>query len=133
MTLRAAVTFPETAEERDRWILAHRPARNRVNAYQPYAFFIEEECGPSGNVEPVATIFLTNRECPFRCTMCDLWRNTLLASVPSGAIPAQLDFAFSRLPAAKTVKLYNSGSFFDPRAIPPEEYAEIAARLQRFK
>ena len=133
MTLRAAVKFPETAEERDRWILSRRPARNAVNAYEPYAFFTEEECGPSGNADPVATIFLTNRECPFRCTMCDLWRNTLLAPVPSGAIPAQLDFAFRRLPDARTVKLYNSGSFFDPRAIPQEDYVEIAARLQRLE
>lgn len=133
MTLRAAVTFPETAGEWDRWILSRRPARNPVNAYEPYAFFTEEECGPSGNAEPVAAIFLTNRECPFRCTMCDLWQNTLLASVPSGAISAQLDFAFRRLPAAQTVKLYNSGSFFDPRAIPPGDYLEIAGRLQKFE
>jgi radical SAM enzyme (TIGR01210 family) len=30
------------------------------------------------------------------------------------------------------LKLYNSGSFFDPHAIPPEDYAAIAARASRF-
>lgn len=124
--------FPESPGDRDRWILDRRPARNAVDAYQPYAFFVEEECGPSGQVQPVATIFLTNRECPFRCTMCDLWRNTLLESAPLGAIPAQLDFALERMPPAESIKLYNSGSFFDPRAIPPEDYAAIADRLQRY-
>jgi len=67
---------------------------------------------------PVATIFLTNRECPWRCVMCDLWKNTLIDSVPLGAIPSQIDYALARLPAARQIKLYNSGSFFDTQAIP---------------
>ena len=31
------------------------------------------------------------------------------------------------------MKLYNSGSFFDPRAIPPKDYSAIAARLRDFE
>ena len=84
-------------------------------------------------IKPVATIFLTNRECPFRCLMCDLWRNTLTETVPAGAIPAQIDHALRSLPPARQLKLYNSGSFFDPRAIPPEDYAAIAQRANRFE
>jgi archaeosine synthase beta-subunit len=83
-------------------------------------------------VEPVATIFLTNRECPFRCLMCDLWRNTLTETVPVGAIPAQIDHALLELPPARQLKLYNSGSFFDPHAIPPHDYGAIAQRANRF-
>jgi hypothetical protein len=64
--------------------------------------------------------------------MCDLWRNTLTESVPVGAIPAQIDHALLRLSPAKQLKLYNSGSFFDPHAIPPQDYAEIALRANRF-
>ena len=64
--------------------------------------------------------------------MCDLWRNTLTESVPPGAIPAQIDYALSRLPPARQIKLYNSGSFFDPGAIPRADYEAIAARLQGF-
>lgn len=126
------LTYPQSAAARDQWILDRRPARQTVSAGQPYACFVEEECGPDGRVERVATIFLTNRECPFRCAMCDLWRNTLMESVPLGAIPAQIDFALQRLSAARVVKLYNSGSFFDPRAIPANDYAAIAERIQHF-
>jgi len=128
-----ALTYPENAADRDRWIVAQRPARAAVNAREPYAYFVEEECGASGDVLPVATIFLTNRECPFRCTMCDLWRNTLEESVPTGAIPEQIDYAMERLPRAQAVKLYNSGSFFDPRAIPIEDHPAIAARVCAFE
>ena len=65
------------------------PARNETRGFsraarakfarslRPYAFFVEEERSASGEVVPVATVFLTNRECPWRCLMCDLWKNTL--------------------------------------------------------
>ncbi len=128
-----ALVYPESATERDRWVVERRPERATLDARKPYAFFVEEECSASGEVLPVATLFLTNRECPFRCAMCDLWRNTLETSVPEGAIPAQIDFALERLPKARVVKLYNSGSFFDPRAIPVEDYPAIAARLRGFE
>ena len=125
--------FPNRSAERDEWVLLRRPQRNRVSVDEPYAFFVEEECGTDGEVQRVATIFLTNRECPFRCTMCDLWRNTLTKSVPTGAIPNQIEFALSRLEPARSVKLYNSGSFFDPRAIPPGDYGSIAGRVRGFE
>ena len=116
----------------DSWILSRRPAREKRDPYLPYEYFVEEECSGGGLVVPVATIFLTNRECPFRCLMCDLWRNTLTESVPVGAIPAQIDHALLTLPPARQIKLYNSGSFFDPHAIPPQDYAAIAQRVGRF-
>jgi radical SAM enzyme (TIGR01210 family) len=65
--------------------------------------------------------------------MCDLWRNTLTQSVPPGAIPEQIDFALKALPKARQIKLYNSGSFFDPRAVPSEDYPAIARRLHCFE
>lgn len=65
--------------------------------------------------------------------MCDLWRHTLTETVPIGAIPQQIDFALSQLPAARQIKLYNSGSFFDKRAIPPEDYEAIAERVRDFE
>ena len=133
MTAANLSLYPETATERDRWILRQRPERRILDSRQPYAFLVEEECAASGEVVPVATIFLTNRECPWRCLMCDLWRNTLTESVPSGAIPEQIGFALSRLPAARHIKLYNSGSFFDVRAIPPEDYGAIAAQVAPFE
>lgn len=129
-----------TSRERDEWILARRGPRNMVDARRPYASLWEVERSEAGEVLPVATIFLVNRECPWRCLMCDLWQNTLTESVPPGAIPEQIDFALARLgPApgatgtARQLKLYNSGSFFDPRAIPVEDYPAIAERTQSFE
>jgi radical SAM enzyme (TIGR01210 family) len=126
-------SYPVQAAERDRWILSHRPERNALDPRRPYAFFVEEERSAAGEVVPVATVFLTNRECPWRCVMCDLWRNTLTETMPEGAIPEQIDYALSQLSAARQIKLYNSGSFFDPKAIPVSDYPAIAARTRLFE
>lgn len=125
-------SYPIHSTERDRWILAQRPARTELDPRRPYAFLVEEECSDTREVVPVATVFLTNRECPWRCVMCDLWRNTLTETVATGAIPQQIDDALGQLPPARQIKLYNSGSFFDHRAIPPEDYQAIAMRIKAF-
>lgn len=99
----------------------------------PYLFFCEEERSATTEIVPIATIFLTNRECPWHCVMCDLWKNTLDFTVPIGAIPAQIDYALQKIPTARQIKLYNSGSFFDKKAIPPEDYFAIAERMKPFE
>ena len=119
----------------DDWILERRPARNPVSAERPFGYLVEPEPTADGRIVDVATLFLTNRECPFRCLMCDLWKNTLEESVASGQIVEQIRFALGRLrlrdPAA--IKLYNAGSFFDPKAVPPEDYAAIAELAAPFE
>lgn len=117
----------------DRQILARRPERNLVDARQPYAFLVEPECNAQGEVVDVATLFLTNRECTFRCLMCDLWKNTLSYAVPPGNIPAQIRGALEQLPPAREIKLYNSGNFFDRKAIPPADYGAIAELVRGFE
>jgi radical SAM enzyme (TIGR01210 family) len=119
--------------EFDTWIVQARPPRNSVDPMRPYLFFAEEERSAAGEIVPVNTIFVTNRECPWRCLMCDLWKNTLSETVPLGAIPAQIEYALGRLPKARQVKLYNSGSFFDPRAIPVQDYTAIANLLATYE
>lgn len=116
-------TVPDRA-----WIMAQRPPRPAtLDPFRPQAFFLESERAASGQILSCGTILLTNKECPWRCLMCDLWQHTLTESVPSGAIPQQIDFALARLdPRPEQIKLYNSGSFFDPAAIPPVDYPEIA-------
>ena len=116
-----------------RLIEAARPPRQAVDPWRPYLFFVEPEISRAGRLEPVATLFLTNRECPFRCLFCDLWKQTTTTTVPLGAIPAQIDFALSRLSAAPHIKLYNSGNFFDVQAIPAADHPAIAERLQTFQ
>ena len=117
----------------DHEILDARPPRNSLSIDRPYEFLIEPECGADGTVEDVATIFLTNRECPFRCLMCDLWKNTTADSVPAGAIPQQINYALKRLPKAQHVKLYNSGNFFDAKAVPQADWPAIVDRVRSFK
>jgi radical SAM enzyme (TIGR01210 family) len=117
----------------DREILAARPAKNVVDPDRPYAFLVEPERAATGEVLDTATLFLTNRECPFRCLMCDLWRNTTDAPVPIGSIPRQIDYALARLPPARQVKLYNSGNFFDAQAIAREDHQAIADRVHGFE
>jgi len=119
--------------ELTRQILNSRGPRNSVNPWRPWAFFVEQEYSRHGRVEDVATLFLTNRECPFHCLMCDLWKNTTEASVPEGAIPAQIDSALQQLPSAPHLKLYNSGNFFDPHAIPPSDWPAVAQRAGKFE
>lgn len=114
-------------------IRAARGDKNVVNPREPYAYLVEEELSASGRVEAVATLFLTNRECPFTCLFCDLWKNTTDETIPPGAVLEQIDFALGKLPPARHIKLYNSGNFFDPKAIPAEDLSEIARRVNSFR
>jgi radical SAM enzyme (TIGR01210 family) len=125
--------YPESAADRTRWITEKRGPRNAVTPERPHAFFVEGERTDSGDIAKVATIFLTNRECPWKCLMCDLWRNTTPA--PTGSIPKQIRHAFNASPElrkATVLKLYNSGSFFDLAAIPKSDWPEIAALCRPF-
>src|SRR5688572_4411717 len=116
----------------DQWVLERRGPKTRLDPMRPYAAAVEEELDADGVLAPTAAVFITNRECPFRCVMCDLWRNTLDETVPPGAIAAQIRAAMAELPAARQIKLYNAGSYFDPAAIPPAEDDEIARLVSGF-
>ena len=72
-------------------------ADHAVDPRRPYAFLCERERTAGGEIEEVATIFLTNRECPWRCLMCDLWRNTTNETVPAGAIAEQIEAVATRM------------------------------------
>lgn len=126
-------SYPDTAAARSRWIVGHRGAKNLLDPLLPYAFFYEEEIGQQGDMVSTATILLTNRECPFRCLMCDLWQNTLDDATPPGAIPHQIAHAMERIGSVRQIKLYNAGSFFDPGAIPPDDYEAIIDLLRPFE
>ena len=117
----------------DKHILALRGSKNKVDPRRPYAFINEPECGAHGDLVDIATLFLTNRECPFRCLMCDLWKNTTDVTVATGDIPAQIQFALDQLPPASQIKLYNSGNFFDRKAIPLIDYEPIARLVSPFE
>ena len=110
-----------------------RPLRNALNPDIPYHFLHELEPDNEGRLQKVNTIFLTAKECSFKCLMCDLWKNTLTEPTPEGAIVKQIDYALSRLPAADVIKLYNSGNFFDQKSTPLADYPGIIERIKGYK
>ncbi len=117
----------------DTWVLSRRPPRPELDPWRPHAAVVEPERTRHGTVEDVATVFLTNRECPFRCVMCDLWKYTTVTRVPDGAISAQIEQALAGLPPADHVKLYNAGNFFDAQAIPPGDLPRVAELVAGFR
>lgn len=119
-------------EVSNKTVIEHRPPKESLDPNKPYLYLQEEEIQKDGRVQNVNTIFLTNRECPFKCVMCDLWRHTLDQPTPKDAIPRQIRFALDRMPKASVVKLYNSGNFFDGKAIPKSDYEAIADLLSEF-
>lgn len=127
------VPYPPTAVARDRFILESRDPRPHHDPWRHQGLTIEDELAADGRLARTATVFLTGRECPWRCVMCDLWRYTIVDDTPSGAIPAQVAAAREELRARReaiaVMKLYNASSFFDPRAVPEDDYDAVAAEL----
>ena len=125
--------YPATARERDRFILERRGPRPHHDVWRHQGVLVEHERGVDGRAVRVATVFLTGRECPWKCAMCDLWTFTVAEDTPAGAIPAQVAAARLELreqdDAVTQIKLYNAGSFFDPRAVPEADYDAVAAEL----
>ena len=111
-----------------------RPSRPVLSPWSKPRVSFESEPNGEGGIAFTTTVFLTGAECPFRCSMCDLWMHTTIDRTPIGAIPFQLREALRKEPEGdgytratkRWLKLYNASNFFDPRAIPVEDYAEIA-------
>ena len=123
-----------------------------MNPDRPYAWLTESEPDGKGGEALIHTLFLTGRECPFRCVMCDLWRNTLSGPTPPGAIPRQIRWALAKLAqeggswegrtveseaggkrrGARAIKLYNSANFFDPKAVPAVDLPDIASLCRSY-
>src|SRR5579862_5154122 len=122
--------------QRDRFVVEARPPRAVHDPWRYQDLIVEDERSAAGDVVRTATVFLTGRECPWHCVMCDLWRYTTEGDTPAGALPAQLAAARERLkqeaPAVTEIKLYNAGSFFDPRAVPEEDYEAMASLVAGF-
>lgn len=129
--------YPDTLRGRNRWVLDRRGARAPTDPRRPAGWLTESEPDGAGREVPILTVFLTNRECPWRCVFCDLWRHALDRRVGPGDLAAQLEVAFSD-PAVRDadprwVKLYNAGSFFDPGAIPASEWPSLAEPVRGFE
>jgi archaeosine synthase beta-subunit len=122
--------YPNTPAARDRFVIDLRGPRPAHDPWRYQRIAIEDEPTERGGIARVGTIFLTGRECPWRCAMCDLWRGTTRTDTPQGSIPAQIRAARQEwLDSGDVIarlKLYNASNFFDPRAVPPADYGHIA-------
>lgn len=110
------------------WVRSLRTPKRRVDPWVPLGHLWEEERTRDGGLLPALTVFLAGTECPFTCVFCDLWRETLDDATPPGALPTQLRkvlVAAGPPPGPAAVKLYNASNFFEPRAVPPDDEAEI--------
>lgn len=110
------------------WIRSLRAPKPPVDPWVPLGHVWEEERERDGSLLPALTIFLAGAECPFACVFCDLWRETLDGATPPVSLPLQIQKALTaagppRGPSA--IKLYNASNFFEPRAVPPSDEAEI--------
>jgi len=125
--------YPDAPPARDRFIVDLRSPRPQHDPWRPHDLSIEDEPTERGEVARVGTIFLTGRECPWRCAMCDLWRFTTTTDTPPGAIAAQVAAARSAVALENrpvtAMKLYNAGNFFDARAVPEGDYDAVAGSL----
>lgn len=132
-----AIAYPGTPSARDRFVLERRGTRPRHDPWRRPGLVVEQERDADGRVRPAATVFLTGRECPWRCVMCDLWRQTIADDTPPGALVHQIALAVTALRDQPTwpavLKLYNAGSFFDPRAVPVGDHRAIARAVLPFE
>lgn len=110
-------------------VLGARGARNAVDVSSANACFVEQEFSRNGILEDCTTILTTNKECPFRCTMCDLWKNTTTERVNAGTITKQIGDALETVPFTPHVKIYNAGNFFDRQSIPKQDTFDITDML----
>jgi radical SAM enzyme (TIGR01210 family) len=107
--------------------------KNKLDEQKAYGVFSEPELTRSGVVEDHNIVLTTNKECPFKCTMCDLWQNTLDYRVENGVITKQVRDGLGKLPTAKHLKIYNAGNFFDRQSIPTQDTFEIADMICEYE
>lgn len=119
-------SHPDSRTTISRSVSSFRTDKNPVVLNKPYGFFREFEWVNARQRRSISTLLITNRECPWRCTMCDLWKNTTDAPVGAPEIISQIQFGISKLPSSDWIKIYNSGSFFDLKAIPRDAWKPIA-------
>src|SRR5262245_4367142 len=127
--------YPAARVARDRFILDRRGPRKTHDPWRYQHLLVEDELTDRRTISRSATVFLTGKECPWRCVMCDLWQHTISSDTPLGAITAQITAARHSLMArGETVtqmKLYNASNFFDPHAVPDDDYRAIASALEQ--
>lgn len=114
-------------------VLAARGPKNPVVPQTTPLVVTESEPDADLQLRSATTVFLLGKECPFRCLMCDLWRNTTDQRTEPGSLVRQLAAVLPSITHRDTIKLYNASNFFDPQAVPTTDLADLAALVRDFK
>ncbi len=101
---------------------------------KPVAVWTEKE-RLDGEIVDCLTIILRSRGCYWkRCLMCGYKKDTA-KNVTLNDLIDQFNFALKNLGNAKIVKIFTSGSFFDPNEIPPDfrrfVYDSLAGKVEK--
>src|SRR5687767_12426209 len=75
-------SYPVTPSARDRFVLERRGPRPPHDPWRYQGLIVEDERATHGGRARMATVLITGRECPWRCTMCDLWSYTTVSDTP---------------------------------------------------
>ena len=125
--------YPDTAAARDRFVLDLRGPKTALDPQRAYAAVWEEERDDTG--APGAD----RRRVPHQSRMPipvrdvrPVGQHARRSRCPAAPSPARSARRWRRLPPARQIKLYNAGSFFDPQAIPVDDFEEIAAAVSGF-
>src|SRR5690348_11493688 len=94
-----AMDWPTGRVSRDAFVLSRRAEKLVRDPWGLQGLRVEDEPAAVGTTRTVI-MFLTGRECPWRCAMCDLWQYTTSEPTPPGAIPAQVREGCRRLDRA---------------------------------
>ena len=114
-------------------ILQLRGQRAPVDPSSAPAIVTEIEADSNGVPKQATTVFLIGKECPFRCLMCDLWKNTVSTPPPPGSLVSQVEAILPQITHREIIKLYNASNFFDPQAVPPAERTELGRLVKDFE
>ncbi len=114
-------------------ILQMRGQRSMVDPSTAPATVTEIERDAYGVPKQATTVFLIGKECPFRCLMCDLWKNTVAEPPPAGSLVTQLEAILPQITHREIIKLYNASNFFDPQVVPTAERTELGRLVRDFE
>ena len=129
-------SYPATAAARDRFVLERRGPRPQHDPWRYQGLIVEDERAADGGRSrvwrPCSSLAASVRGAA-RCAICGLHhRQRHAARRDSSADGGRAARTCASEPRPVTgMKLYNAGSFFDPRAVPEADYDGVAARARR--
>lgn len=115
-------------------IRSARPPKAHREAGKSMGWTREYERDDQGCMVPCRTYFLVGSECRFSCSMCDLWKYTLMEPrTPVGSLAVQIEDLHRQVAqdglnveGPEWLKLYNASNFFDPANVDFQEHESIA-------